>query len=82
MVSTLDVDVRAESLASLLKVAWHESSRSGNTNTPGGYTETIAALSDIKNCSQELERREETNSQSMFDLHWLQFSLISSMLVA
>ena len=45
MVSTLDkrdngVDVRAESLASLLKVAqpWHESSRSGDTNTPGGYT--------------------------------------------
>ena len=35
------VDVRAESLASLLKVAWHESR---NTNTPGSYTETIAEL--------------------------------------
>ena len=35
------VDVHAESLASLLKVAWHESGRR-NTNTPAGYTEAIA----------------------------------------
>ena len=37
------VDVHAESLASLLKVAWHESGRR-NTNTPAGYTETIAEI--------------------------------------
>ena len=33
--------------------------------------QSYGSLSDIKNCSQELERRAETNSQSTFDLHWL-----------
>ena len=55
-------------------MAWHESSRRIRWEHKHAWRQkrqqSYGSLSDIKNCSQELERWAETNSQSTIDLQF------------